>query len=494
MEQTIEIHQGPLEGTRHDGVFRFLGVPYAAAPFGPRRLLPPEPAPGWNGVRAATSFGPTVPKSPYPWPYDELLEEPAIPGEDCLNLNVWTPDTSGRRPVFVWIHGGAFTNGSGAVGQYDGSAFARDGVVTVTINYRLGADGFLDCGDEHTNVGILDQIAALGWVRDNISAFGGDPDRVTIGGESAGAMSVGTLLASPPASGLFAGAILQSGAGHHALTRGTARKVAEDLAARLGVAASREAIAGVPLDALLGAQAALSLELQMAPDPGRWAELAGNLMPFEPTIDGRVVPALPIERISSGSGASVPVLIGTNRDENLLFMAPSGALGMVNDDVLGAAVAGYGFASPADVIAAYAKDRGSSPGHILAAITTDWMFRIPAIRLLEARSEAPTGSFLYEFRWETPVRDGILGACHALEIPFVFDTLSSPGAALMTGPGAPQALAAEMHEAWVRFISDGNPGWEPYASGSRLVRVFGGAQRSELDPAGDRRELWKGLR
>jgi para-nitrobenzyl esterase len=342
VEQTIEIGQGRLAGSREDGVTRFLGVPYAAAPFGPRRMRPPEPAPGWAGTRPATSFGPTVPKSPYPSPYDELFDEPEIGGEDCLNLNVWTPDPSGRHPVFVWIHGGAFTYGSGAVPQYDGSAFARDGVVTVTINYRLGADGFLDCGDEHTNVGILDQIAALGWVRDNIARFGGDPDRVTVGGESAGAMSVATLLASPAASGLFGRAVLESGAGHHALSRSSAQRVAEELAARLGVPATREGIAGVPIAELLGTQAALSTEIQGAADPERWGEVAANQMPFEPVVDATVLPALPIECVRSGAAAGVDVLIGTNRHENLLFMAPNGVLEMVNEELLSAAVAGYG--------------------------------------------------------------------------------------------------------------------------------------------------------
>ncbi len=492
METTVEIRQGKLRGTERDGIGRFLGIPYAAPPFGSRRMLPPGAAPSWSGIRDATSFGPTVPKSPYPWPYNELFDEPTLPGEDCLNLNVWTPDPTGHHPVFVWIHGGAFVNGTGAVPQYDGTAFARDGVVAVTINYRLGADGFLDTGDDHTNVGLLDQIAALEWVKDNIAAFGGDPSRVTIGGESAGAMSVGTLLASPPAAGLFAGAILQSGAGHHALSRPTAQKVAAELAARLGVRAGREALAGVVIDALLETQAALSGEIQVAGDPEQWGELAANLMPFEPVIDGPVVPVLPIEGIRSGAGAAVPVLVGTNRDENLLFMAPNGALDMVNEDVLNFAVARYGFSDVSAVIETYGKEQ-RSPGHTMAAISTDWMFRIPAIRLAEAREGGDAPSYVYEFCWESPARGGILGACHALEIPFVFDTLGTPGAELMTGPGAPQQLADQMHASWVRFIKEADPGWEPYSQ-DRTVRTFGSAVATERDPGGDRRELWQGLR
>lgn len=494
MEPTVTTSYGEVAGNRLDDTYRYLGIPYAAAPVGPRRMRPPEPPPAWTGTRDATRYGPTVPKSPYPWPHSELLDEPEIPGTDCLNLNVWAPGGPGPHPVFVWLHGGAFVNGSGAVPQYDGTAFARDGVVCVTINYRLGADGFLDTGDDHTNIGLLDQIAALRWIEDNIAAFGGDPGRVTIGGESAGAMSVATLLAGPEAAGLFQGAILQSGAGHHALTRPTAQKIADGLAARLGVPATREAIAAAPPPDVLAAQGALAADIRTGPDPAHWGEAAANTMPFEPVIDGQVVPALPIEAIRSGAGADVPVLIGTNHDENLLFMAPSGALSQVTDHVLRAAVTGYGFTDADTVIKRYAEPDGRSPGHTLAAIATDWMFRIPAIRLLEARAHAPANSYMYEFRWESTAAGGELGACHYLEIPFVFDTLATPGARRITGPGAPQELAAEMHQAWVRFIRDGDPGWTPYTPPIRTVRVFGGDTRTEDDPARDRRELWAGLR
>jgi para-nitrobenzyl esterase len=490
----LDIEQGQVLGTRERGVCRFLGVPYAAAPFGDRRMRPPAPPARWRGIRDATCFGPTVPKSSYPWPFNELFDEPEIAGEECLNLNIWTPEPSASLPVFVWVHGGAFVNGSGAVPQYDGTAFARDGVVTVTINYRLGADGFLDTGDEHTNIGILDQLAALRWVQEHIQAFGGDPGRVTVGGESAGAMSVATLLGCPASVGLFGRAVLQSGAGHHALTRPTAQRVAAELASRLGVPTTRQGIASVPLDALLATQAAVSAEIQQAPDPERWAELAANRMPFEPVIDGSTVPALPIERVRSGAGAEVPVLIGTNRDENLLFLAPSGALDAVDGALLEAAAADYGFADPAAALAAYREAGWSTPGGVLAALSTDWMFRIPAIRFAEARHAASATTHVYEFCWPSPVRGGTLGACHFLEIPFVFDTLATPGAELFTGHGAPQALADEVHGSWVRFISGDDPGWQPYTPDTRTVRIFGGREPIEEDPGGDRRALWDGLR
>src|SRR6266576_67416 len=215
----VQLADGAVRGRAGSGVFSFLGIPYAAPPFGANRMRPLQPARPWEGVRDATAFGPTVPKGDYPPQYVPLFPEVVIPGEDCLNLNVWTPDAgAGGLPVLVWIHGGSFMNGSGSVGAYDGTAFARDGVVCVTINYRLAAEGFLFLGDGIANLGLLDQVAALRWVQENIAAFGGDPGRVTAAGESAGAMSVTTLLSMPLAAGLFAQAIAQSGAGAHTLT------------------------------------------------------------------------------------------------------------------------------------------------------------------------------------------------------------------------------------------------------------------------------------
>ncbi|HEY7012986.1 MAG TPA: carboxylesterase family protein, partial [Streptosporangiaceae bacterium] len=316
----VVLGDGAVRGKTESGVSAFLGIPYAAPPFGANRMLPPRPVQPWDGERDATAFGPTAPKGDYPPQYAALFPEETIPGEDCLNLNVWTPDPGASGlPVLVWIHGGSFMNGSGSVGAYDGAAFARDGVVCVTINYRLAAEGFLFLDDGVANLGLLDQLAALRWVQGNIAAFGGDPARVTVAGESAGAMSITTLLAMPLSEGLFSQAIAQSGAGAHTLTRDEGLMVSGFLAEALGVPADREAIKAVPLEKLVQAASDLVVEVQTAPDPAKWGQLAMSLLPFAPTVDGTVLPEAPLPAIAAGQGGDVRLLIGSNRDEARLF-------------------------------------------------------------------------------------------------------------------------------------------------------------------------------
>src|SRR5437870_2860696 len=343
MDTIVRTRQGMVRGAMTEGVAVFKGIPYAAPPFGDNRFQPPRPHEPWDGVREALNYGPTVPKPPYFPPFDAFLPEPAIPGEDCLNLNIWTPDVGGTGlPVMVWIHGGAFSNGSGAIPSYDGSRFARDGVVCVTINYRLGADGFLYLDDGVSNLGLLDQIAALTWVQENIAAFGGDPNNVTIFGESSGGMSVATLMAMPRATGLFRRAIAQSGAGHHVISPATAQRIGQYLAEKLGVEPAREAIGTVPIKRLVQAQQELRMEISANPSPVRWGEVAANLMPFEPVVDGDLLLARPIDSIAAGASANIDVLVGNNADEFRFSLVPTGMLNVVNEDILSRAVAGYG--------------------------------------------------------------------------------------------------------------------------------------------------------
>ncbi|MFD9128378.1 carboxylesterase/lipase family protein [Kitasatospora sp. NPDC059571] len=494
MQSVVSTRQGRVRGAAEGGITAFKGIPYAAPPFGPDRFRPPRPAEPWDGVREAVAYGPTAPKAPYTPPFDRLIPEVDIPGEDCLNLNVWTPDPGGSLPVMVWLHGGAFTNGSGSVPGYDGSRFARDGVVCVTVNYRLGADGFLHLGDgAPANLGLHDQIAALTWVQDNIAAFGGDPGNVTVFGESAGAMSIGALLAAPSAAGLFRRAVLQSGAAHHTLSPASARLVGRHLADLLGVEPAVEAIAAVPLRALVQAQQHLRAAISAAPDPARWGEAALNLMPFEPVVDGVLLPAPPIEAIAAGAAAGVDLLVGTNSDEFRLFLVPTGVIDHVDEQMLLGGAARYGLDTAA--VAEYRAARpGASPGDLLAAIATDWFYRIPAVRLAEARTGLPGATYMYEFAWQPPTFDGRLGACHAAELPFVFDNLHDKAFLGLLGPEPPQELADTVHAAWASFATGGDPGWPAYDPDTRRTMQFGTPSEVLTDPRPRERALWDGLR
>jgi para-nitrobenzyl esterase len=393
----------------------------------------------------------------------------------------------------VWIHGGAFANGTGAIDTYNGNHFARDGVVCVTINYRLGIDGFLFLDDGTSNLGLLDQIAALTLVQENIAAFGGDPGNVTVFGESAGAMSVGTLLSMPRAAGLFQRAILESGAGHHVLSSATAQKVTRYLAEKLGVEPTLSAIAAVPFDQLVQAQVMLSAEVFTNPDPVRCGEVSANQMPFEPVIDGEILPRRPIDAIAAGASANIDVLIGTNSEEERLFMVPNGTLSHINDGILAGTIAAYGLPVE-ETLATYRASRpNANAGDLFEALITDWFFRIPAIRLAEAHTSGSGRTYMYEFAWRSPLFDGQLGASHAIELPFVFDTLGSAGFSLL-GDNPPQRLANVMHADWVAFASTGDPGWPQYTLPRRATMRFDTKLEVVSDPHSAERKLWEGKR
>ncbi|WP_413099169.1 carboxylesterase family protein [Streptomyces sp. Inha503] len=376
----------------------FRNIPYAAGPTGAARFAAPAPVPATAasvpGVPAAPGTdgpGPTAPAPERRFPADlsPLMGPGWVRGEDYLTLNVWTPGTDGNAPVMVFVHGGAFLSGTGQAPVYDGTSFARDGVVLVTLNYRLGALGWLDLPDAPRNRGLLDVLAALRWVREHIADYGGDPDRVTAFGQSAGGMIISALLVMPEAAGLFRGAISQSG-GLHALTGAEAAETTRALADRLGVPATVEAFADIPDERLVSA---------LAEVPG----VGPRLSPLGVVLDGLddTPPPHPVD-----------LLVGTNTQESLLYQRPEQS----------------------------------------AAI--DAIFRDARERLVSRSDKA----FTYDFDW----RGGPFGACHAVELPFVFDTTDLPAlrtANGLLGPDIPPSLAAEMHGAWVRFAKSGDPGW-----------------------------------
>jgi para-nitrobenzyl esterase len=367
-------------------------------------------------------------------------------------------------------------------------------VVCVTINYRMAAEGFLFLGDGIANLGLLDQLAALRWVQENIVAFGGDPGRVTVAGESAGAMSVTTLLSMPLSAGLFGQAIAQSGAAAHTLTGDEGLMVGRYLAEALGVPADRDAIRSVPLGDLVKAASDLVVEVQTAPDPARWGQLTLSLLPFAPTVDGTVLPAAPLTSIAAGQGGNVPLLIGSNLDEARLFLVAASTIDLVDEPTLAFAAGAYGLSAAA--LDVYRSNRpGASPGDLLAAVITDWFFRVPPIRVAEARAASGAGNtWMYRFDHPDPADNHRFGACHAAEIPFVFDTAAREELRPLIGDSASQAVADSAHGVWVDFITNGDPGWAPYDAARRTTGMFTESVTPADDPAGDERALWEGIR
>lgn len=483
----VVTRSGRVLGEFRDGVARFLGIPYAASPTGPRRFEAPQPPDPWDGVRPATAIGPTPPCPGYRPPTDQLLYQPTVPGEDWLSVNVWTPDPSGAGlPVLVWIYGGAFVNGNTAIPMYDGGAFARDGVILVTFHYRLGVEGFALFPDAPANRGLLDQVAALRWVQENIAAFGGDPGRVTVFGESAGAMSLTSLMAAPSAAGTFSQAIAQSGAAQAVADPGDAALVTAELAALVGRDPTATALAELDPATLVAAQQTVSDALTLSPDPARFgASVVASAMAFIPVLDGKVLPDHPLRALASGASAGMPLLTGTTTEEFRFFVVPAGIAAATTDEVLVGYAASRGI--PAGAVEVYRANRpGATPGDLLAALLTDQYFRLPALAMVTAHG--PDRSWVYEFAWRTE-RLG-LGAAHVLDIPFVFDALETRHADWLTGPNPPQQLADQMHATWVRFATDGEPGWPAYGA-ERAVAVFdeSGIHQAH-DPRGDERIWW----
>ncbi|HXC57002.1 MAG TPA: carboxylesterase/lipase family protein [Rhizomicrobium sp.] len=493
MDQVVsastEIAQGRLQGAARDGVLRFNGIPFARPPVGRLRWRMPEAAEPWAGVRDATMFGNIAPQVASA-SGAVLGGTPGTRSEDCLYLNVQTPGCDGaRRAVMVWIHGGAFNTGAGSVGTYNGKYLVpRGDIVLVTINYRLGAFGFLNLHDATNGrlpgtgaEGLADQIAALLWVKDNIAAFGGDPGNVTIFGESAGGMSVGALLAAPAAKGLFHKAIAQSGASDIGHGREVSAKVARHVLDKLGTADATQ----LPWESILEVQK----DLLAAPRE------VGVGMPFAPTIDGTLLPRRAIDCVAEGSAAGVPVLTGTTRDEARLFTIAATRLKSLDEAGLRRMTVGLAGEAQADaIVAAY---QGGTPFDRWNDIMTDHMFFVPATRLLDAQAaHAPV--YGYRFDWPSPFLDGALGACHALELGFTFGTYQVKAAAPFFGSGPKaDALAAEMMDSWIAFAKSGNPSndtsgaWMRYDDRKRATMIFGdGMPHIAAAPNEARRQAW----
>ena len=486
MEPIANTKQGKVRGSTQNGAVVFLGIPYAAAPVGEARFAPPTPAERWEGTRDALAYGATALQPDQEF---TLIPEPTVEGDNCLNLNVFTPDsgTSGL-PVLVWIHGGGFFAGCSASPWYRGERFARDGVVLVSINYRLGIEGFLPVEDGGANRGVLDWLAALEWVQHNIEAFGGDPLRVTVAGQSAGGVAAVLLLSMPRARGLLRRAICMSGPvtllGTAEQAHETARAAYEDLGTRL----TRHALSEVPVDRLLEAQARLMpVGPGGTPDLQAFGRSGPGMLPLAPCVDGDVVPCDPLEAVRTGAGASSDLLAGTTTEEFNMVFALLG--GDTDDDAADRALQETGLS--AEGAQSY---RDSLPGkvgvEILGQALTDRMFRVPTEELCDARTGADGRTYLYQSAWRSPAMGGVLGAAHCVDVPFAFDNLDAPGVEVALGSEPPQALADQMHRAWVDFVTDGDPRWPAFRLDTRPAMVFDGESTVVNDPLRFPRSLW----
>ncbi|MEX2207172.1 MAG: carboxylesterase/lipase family protein [Myxococcota bacterium] len=509
----LETASGKLSGITESGVTRFLGAPYARAPVGPLRFRPPQPPEPWQELREALAFGGSAPQVEF--------AGRALPGtsvgpqsEDCLYLNVWTPAADvgagpvpAKRPVLVWLHGGGFTSGSGSQGFYDPTALVRrSDVVVVTLNYRLGALGFLHLGARGalllgatSNVGLLDQIEALAWVRDHAAALGGDPENVTIFGESSGARSVATLLGTPAARGLFQRAIAQSGGASHGLDEASACAITEEFLRELELPESGlERLRELPVAALLEAQS--RVVTRRIGTPG-W-------LPFQPVVDGVVLPEPPLAAIRAGLSRLVELIVGSNRDEWKLFAAMDPRLRALDEAGLVERVrARVPDGDPARAKALLAGYRGSgeprvgtTPLELFCALETDRVYRIPALRLADAHRLGRGNVYAYQFTRPAELLGGALGACHAAEVAYVFGNVAAPSGIAWCGSGPEvDRLCASVMDAWTSFARDGVPrardlpDWRPYTTERRETLVLGTPCSMELDPGAVTRRLWDGI-
>lgn len=472
MNITVETEQGRVLGSGGSSAVVFHGVPYAAAPVGRARFKAPSPPPPWSGDRDARRHGPNAPQ-PRRDQFGQLELSPFFAdgwhrGDDYLTVSISAPPHADRAPVVVWVHGGAFVAGSTRAPAYDGAAFARDGVVFVAVNLRLGAAGFLRLPDAPDNRGVLDVVAALGWVQRNIAAFGGDPGAVTLMGQSAGAIIVMDLLGRPDIHTLIARAIVQSGTGLGGLTREQADVVTGTLAAAVGVAPTARGFADVPDEDLVAAFPRL-MDVDITRADAR-APMDG-IVRYGVVNDRQPLAALP-----EGGGVRIPLLIGSNLDEAALYVSAADRSGASADRALHAAAARL-HANPDLIVEAYTRpDRSPDATHI--ALLSDGMFGLGTRLFAQTHSRAELApTYVYEFDWRSDALQGRLGAAHLMELPFVFDNAGIPSLhgsnRLLGDTPPPRELAARMHRSWVGFITDADPGWPEFTGPDGAIQRIG---------------------
>ncbi|TDV43228.1 carboxylesterase/lipase family protein [Actinophytocola oryzae] len=481
----VRVESGVVRGRTEDGLAVFRGIPFAEPPVGALRFAAPVPVRRWDGVRDAVTFGPPAPQDLGFLGVPGEIDAP--PGDGWLTVNVWSPspDRAARLPVLVWIYGGAYKLGYSGSPGYDARRVAGE-VVVVSFDYRLGVEGFAWIDGAPANRGFLDQLAALTWVRENIGAFGGDPDRVTVVGESSGAGSIAAMYAMPAARGLFQRAVLQSVPGTF-FSESLAADVSKAIAAELGLSPTVAELSAVAPATLTAAGVALAGK--MGDHRERWGSLAYSRFPFAPVVDGAVLPVTPWEALAAGAGRDVPLVAGHNRDEARLFLALAGELGRVTDEqaALALRVFGPGPGSERAYREAYPE---ASAERLYELVQSDLVFRMPSVRVADAQVAGGGRAHLYETTW----RGGPLGACHAIAGPLMFGTFDTQLGPMLLGPEpgpGVAALSADFRGAWTTFAATGDPGWPAYDPERRLTRLFDVPPSVEPYPEERSRLLWR---
>jgi para-nitrobenzyl esterase len=460
---------GRVRGRTENGMAVFRGIPFAKPPIGARRFLAPEPPEPWDGVRDATAFGPEAPQAAFPGT-PPVASAHGDTGE-WLTVNVWTPDPDAKTlPVLVWIHGGAYLFGSAAQPGYDGGKFAQAGAVFVSCNYRLGVEGFAQIPGAPANRGLLDLVAALRWVQQNVERFGGDPANVTVFGESAGAGAISALLAMDSARGLFVRAIAQSVPGT-VFAPDLAADITAAIADVAGLPATYEALSRTEPMRLVDASMAVTGRMKQFP---RWGAVKLTDTPFSPVVDGEVLPRAPWRALLAGAARDIELLTGHNRDEYRLFIAMSGRLGQITEEDAATVLTSFAPApaGPAGYQKAYP---GADAGRLFELVFSDWLFRMPTLHLAQAHAASGGKTFLYELRAEAPGNGGVFGACHALDVPLVFGVAGEGIGAMLTGeqPSAEFLAVGDLMRAeWLKFATCGDPGWPAYGTERRTTRVY----------------------
>ena len=491
-EPEVRITAGVVRGHSEGGLAVFRGVPYAEPPLGEARFQAPRPARAWDGAREAYAFGPPPPQDAnMGGRSDNGLFSGT--GDDWLTVNVWTPapDPSARRPVMVWIHGGAYKHGFSGSPGYDAQHIARDGdVVFVSLNYRLGVEGFARIEGAPANRGLLDQVAALEWVRENITAFGGDPDRVTVLGDSAGAGSIASLMVMPSAAGLFRRAVGQSLPGTF-FSDALAREVGEAIAAEAGLRPTAKELSAVDPRELPAIGHALESKMRQHED--RWGSFAHTLSLFSPVVDGEVLPTTPWEGLARGAGRDVELIIGHNRDEWRTFFLFGNLFGKVTEEQATRALRHFGPGEDGE--RAYREAfPDTSAEDLFERVQSDWLFRMPALQLAEAQAAGGGKAYLYELAWQSPGRGGLLRACHGLDGPLLFGTYDAHLGPVAIGPehtAEARELTSQIRTAWTSFAASGDPGWPAYDSDQRLTRIFDTPPSVTAYPEETSRRLWQ---